>query len=55
MSRDKQIDRKAAASGKDPALDAPKGALAVTVIYLITIIVLWSYMYLTLIERGITQ
>jgi hypothetical protein len=35
--------------------DAPKGALALTLLYLITIIVLWSWVYLTLLSRGVTQ
>lgn len=33
----------------------PKGALAVTLIYMLTIIVLWSWVYLTLLERGMTR
>ncbi len=33
----------------------PKGALTVTLIYLVTIIILWSWVYLTLLERGVTR
>jgi hypothetical protein len=33
----------------------PKGALALTLIYMVTIIILWSWVYLTLIERGVTR
>jgi hypothetical protein len=33
----------------------PKGTLAILVIYLITIAVLWSWVFLTLLERGVTQ
>jgi hypothetical protein len=33
----------------------PKGALAVTLIYLATIVVLWSWVYQTLLERGVTR
>ncbi len=35
--------------------EQPKGALAITLIYLVTIIVLWSWVYLTLLERGMTR
>jgi hypothetical protein len=33
----------------------PKGALAVTLVYLVTIVVLWSWVYQTLLERGVTR
>lgn len=33
----------------------PKGALVATLLYLATIIVLWSWVYMTLIERGVNQ
>ena len=33
----------------------PKGAMALTLIYLVTVIILWSWVYMTLIERGMTQ
>lgn len=39
----------------DQKQEHPKGALAVTVLYLIIIIVLWSWVFLTLLERGVTQ
>ena len=39
----------------DPETDHPKGALALTLIYMVTIIVLWSWVYQTLLERGVTQ
>lgn len=39
----------------DPNSEHPKGALAISLIYIVTIIILWSWVYLTLLERGITQ
>ncbi|GAB4457309.1 MAG: hypothetical protein Fur0044_50820 [Anaerolineae bacterium] len=38
-----------------PKYEHPKGTLAILLIYLITIIVLWSWVFLTLLERGVTQ
>lgn len=38
-----------------PKYEHPKGTLAILLIYLITIIVLWSWVFLTLLERGMTQ
>jgi hypothetical protein len=35
--------------------EAPKGAITLALIYLVTIVVLWSWMYLTLLERGVTR
>ena len=35
--------------------ESPRGTIVITVIYLITIVVLWSWVYLTLLERGVTQ
>ena len=40
---------------KNPNEVEPKGALALTVIYLVTVVILWSWVYLTLLERGVTQ
>jgi hypothetical protein len=39
----------------DPELENPKGALALTLIYMVTIIILWSWVYQTLLERGVTR
>lgn len=36
-------------------MESPRGTIVITVIYLITIVVLWSWVYLTLVERGVTQ
>lgn len=33
----------------------PKGAMALTLIYLVTVIILWSWVYMTLLERGMNQ
>jgi hypothetical protein len=33
----------------------PKGALAITLMYLATIVILWSWVYQTLLERGVTR
>ncbi|MBP7690040.1 MAG: cytochrome c oxidase subunit 2A [Thermoflexales bacterium] len=33
----------------------PKGTLVIVFTYMVTIIVLWSWVYLTLIERGVTR
>jgi surface polysaccharide O-acyltransferase-like enzyme len=35
--------------------EQPKGTLAIVLAYMVTIIVLWSWVYLTLLERGVTQ
>lgn len=40
---------------QDEKQDHPKGALALTLIFLLTIIILWSWVYLTLLARGVTQ
>ena len=41
---------------KKPTDDVePKGAMALTLIYLVTIIILWSWVYMTLLERGMNQ
>ena len=39
----------------DPETEHPKGALALTLIYMVTIIILWSWVYQTLLARGVTQ
>ena len=33
----------------------PKGALTIVLIFMITLIILWSYVFLTLMERGVTR
>ena len=38
-----------------PSEQHPKGALAVMLIFVVTIIVLWSWVFLTLMERGMTR
>ena len=35
--------------------ETPKGTLAIVLAYLVTIVVIWSWVYLTLLERGVTQ
>ena len=40
---------------KKPTDVEPKGAMALTLIYLVTVIILWSWVYMTLLERGVTQ
>jgi hypothetical protein len=35
--------------------EQPKGTLAIVLGYMVTIIALWSWVYLTLIERGMTR
>ncbi len=35
--------------------EQPKGALTVTLIYLVTIIILWSWVYVTLLQGGTTR
>ncbi len=35
--------------------EQPKGTMAILVGYMVTIIVVWSYVYLTLLERGVTR
>ena len=38
-----------------PETEHPKGTLALTLMYMVTIIILWSWVYQTLLERGVTQ
>ena len=33
----------------------PKGALTIVLIFMLTLIILWSYVFLTLMERGVTR
>ena len=40
---------------KKPTDVEPRGAMALTLIYLVMVIILWSVVYLTLLERGVTQ
>jgi len=35
--------------------EQPKGTLAIVLTYMVTIIILWSWVYLTLLERGVTR
>ncbi len=35
--------------------DQPKGTLVIVFSYMVTIVILWSWVYLTLIERGMTR
>jgi surface polysaccharide O-acyltransferase-like enzyme len=35
--------------------EQPKGTMAILLGYMVTIIVLWSWVYLTLLERGVTR
>jgi hypothetical protein len=35
--------------------EQPRGTLAILLGYIVTMIVIWSYVYLTLIERGVTR
>ena len=39
----------------DNKSEHPKGALALTLVYLVTLVVLWSWVYMMLLERGMTQ
>lgn len=39
----------------DNQSEHPKGTLALTLIYLVTLVVLWSWVYITLLERGVTR
>lgn len=39
----------------DQKQEHPKGALAITLLYLIVIIALWGWVFLTLLERGVTR
>ncbi|MCX6079148.1 MAG: cytochrome c oxidase subunit 2A [Chloroflexi bacterium] len=54
MKKDAKPGQGSAKKG-DPEMEHPKGALAISLIYLITIVILWSWVYLTLLERGVTQ
>lgn len=49
---EEKVSQKKDKSDQPP--EKPKGALVVTLIYLATIIILWSYVYLILFERGTT-
>lgn len=39
----------------DPPPQSPKGALTLVLILLGTLVVLWSWVYMSLLERGVTQ
>jgi hypothetical protein len=39
----------------DNQSEHPKGALILTLVYLVTLAALWSWVYITLLERGMTQ
>ena len=32
----------------------PKGAMAIALMIIITVVILWSWVYMTLLERGVT-
>ncbi len=40
---------------EDPEMEHPKGALVITLLYMVTIIILWSWVYQILLSRGVTQ
>ena len=46
------MDKKA--PNKDDQPQHPIGAITVTLIFLITLIILWSWVYLILLGRGVT-
>jgi hypothetical protein len=52
MNKNKKTD---SAQKGDPETENPKGALAITLIYMVTIIILWSWVYQTLLARGVTR
>ncbi len=35
--------------------EQPKGTLAIVLAYMVTIIIIWSWVYSTLLSRGVTQ
>ena len=35
--------------------EQPKGALTLTLLYLLTIVILWSWVYVTLLQGGTTR
>ncbi len=39
----------------DQKQEHPKGALAITALYLLLIIVLWGNVFVTLLQRGVTR
>jgi hypothetical protein len=39
---------------EDPELENPKGTLALTLMFMVTIVILWSWVYQTLLSRGMT-
>ena len=58
LSRFDLTRRKQAMAPKKPEpkdSEQPKGTLVIVFTYMVTIIVLWSWVYLTLIERGVTR
>ena len=38
-----------------PKEEHPKGALTIMLIFMLTIIILWSWVFLTFMERGVTR
>lgn len=51
MSKQTKAD---SAQKGDAELEHPKGTLVLTLIYMVTVIVLWSWVYQILIARGTT-
>lgn len=35
--------------------EQPKGALTIVLVFMITLVILWSYVFMTLMERGVTR
>jgi hypothetical protein len=52
MSKNTKTD---SAQKGDAELEHPKGTLVIVLVYMVTIIVLWSWVYQILIARGVTQ
>lgn len=52
MNKNEKIN---SAQKGDPEMEHPKGTLAITLIYMVTTIILWSWVYQTLLERGVTR
>ncbi len=44
----------ASAQQGDPEMEHPKGTLVIVLLYMVTIIILWSWVYQILISRGTT-
>jgi hypothetical protein len=49
------VEKKAHADEHEDYLEAAKNALIFAILFIVVAIALWGYVYLTMLERGMTQ